>query len=61
MSTRADRAKKRNRRRCRNCGQFGAHLVPPTSGSPSMYTCERNEDLVRKFHLTPAPVEPTDG
>lgn len=54
MSTRSERAARKNQRRCLNCGEFGPHYVPPGFGTAGMYICERNEENVRKYGLTPA-------
>ena len=54
MSTRRERAGRKNSTRCRNCGEFGPHYAPPGLGSPGVYVCERNEEKVRNFGLTPS-------
>lgn len=45
MSTRKERAARKNATRCRNCGEFGRHYAPAGQGfgAPGYYICERVE------------------
>lgn len=29
--------------RCPNCGDYGAHFVPPSCGEPGFYLCKKKE------------------
>lgn len=43
MSTRKMRKARRNATRCPNCGEFGAHFIPPSFGDPGFYGCKKKE------------------
>ncbi len=37
--------------RCLNCGEYGAHFVPPSLGEEGFFHCKKNEEWLQELKM----------